>query len=149
MEEIERTLFSLAELVAMRLRDHAFFARTVGLKLRFVDFTTLTRDLTLEEPTRLDSVIFEQVLGLFKRAWNGQRKIRLLGVRTSNFESSSFQLGLIEAEKTAKLTRALEAADRLRKRYGFETMRLARGLDPPSAEARKSPPRRRFFGRED
>ena len=149
VEEIERTLFSLAELVAMRLRDHAFFARTVGLKLRFVDFTTLTRDLTLEEPTRLDSVIFEQVLGLFKRAWNGQRKIRLLGVRTSNFESSSFQLGLIEAEKTAKLTRALEAADRLRKRYGFETMRLARGLDPPSAEARKSPPRRRFFGRED
>jgi DNA polymerase IV len=144
--ELERTLFSLAELVGVRLRDHGLFARTVGLKLRTADFTTLTRDRTLDEPTRLDSVIFENVRELFDRAWNRKQKIRLLGVRASNLERGTFQLGLLASARTAKLTKALEAADRLRKRFGFETVRLARALSPPGRA--NSRPRRRFFGRE-
>ena len=54
VEEIERTLSYLSQLVGRRLRDHGFFARTVGLKLRYADFRTLTRDVTLSEPTHLD-----------------------------------------------------------------------------------------------
>jgi DNA polymerase-4 len=128
-EELERTLSYLSQLVGRRLRDHGFFARTVGLKLRYADFRTLTRDLTLDEPTHLDSVIFENVLRLFDQAWNRKRKVRLLGVRTSNLEKGVFQRGLLEAPQKAKLERLAQATDQLRARFGFDAVKLARSLE--------------------
>jgi DNA polymerase IV len=138
-DELERTLSYLAQLVARRLRDHALYARTVGLKLRSSDFKTLTRDVTLDEPTHLDSVIFENVLRLFQNAWKRRLKVRLVGVRASNLEKAALQLNLLEAPKREKLDRVLEAADRLRTRFGFDTVKLARSLEPDE-ETRK--PRR-------
>ncbi len=130
VDELERTLSYLAQLVARRLRDHQLFARTVGLKLRYADFRTLTRDVTLDEPTHLDSVIFENVLRLFDSAWKRRLKVRLVGVRASNLEKAVFQLNLLEAPTRAKLDRVLQAADKVRSRYGFDAVRLARSLEP-------------------
>jgi DNA polymerase-4 len=127
--ELERTLSYLSQLVGRRLRDHGFFARTVGLKLRYANFRTLTRDVTLDEPTHLDSVIFENVLRLFDQAWNRKQKIRLLGVRTSNLEKGVFQRGLLEAPQKQKLERLAQAADQLRDRFGFDAVKLARSLE--------------------
>ncbi len=148
-EEIERALSYLSQLVARRLRDHKLFARTVGLKIRFTGFETHTRDVTLDEPTHLDSVIFENVLRLFDAAWNRRRKIRLVGVRTSNLERTVFQLNLLEAPQREKLDRVLGAADKLRERYGFDAVKLARSLDPAERDKPPQPskPRRRFLGR--
>ncbi|HVB29346.1 MAG TPA: DNA polymerase IV [Terriglobia bacterium] len=129
VEELEGTLSYLSQRVATRLREHRLFARTVGLKLRNHRFQTITRDATLEEPTHLDSVIFENVLRLFETAWNHKEKIRLIGVRASNLESSSVQLGLLDSAKREKLDRILQAADKVRKRYGFESLQLARSLE--------------------
>jgi DNA polymerase IV len=128
-DELERTLSYLSQLVARRLRDHQLFARTVGLKLRNHRFKTVTRDITLDEPAHLDSVIFENALRLFKTAWNGQENIRLIGVRASNLECSTFQLGLFDSAKREKLARILRAADQVRGRYGFDALQLARSLE--------------------
>ena len=128
-EEVERTLSYLSQLVARRLREHRLFARTIGLKLRNHRFKTVTRDTTLDEPTHLDSVIFEQVLRMFGAAWDGKEMIRLVGVRTSNLESSIFQRGLFDSGKREKLDRILRVADRVRGRYGFDALQLARSLD--------------------
>lgn len=128
-EELERTISYLSQLVARRLRENRLFARTVGLKLRNHRFKTITRDTTLDEPTHLDSVIFEQVLRMFSAAWDGKEKIRLIGVRTSRLERSTFQRGLFNSEKHEKLDRILQAADRVRGRYGFDALQLARSLD--------------------
>lgn len=129
VEELERTLSYLSQLVARRLREHRLFARTVGLKLRNHRFKTITRDVTLDEPTHLDSVIFEEVLQMFSVAWDGKEKIRLIGVRTSNLETAISQPGLFESEKHEKLDRILRAADQMRGRYGFDALQLARSLD--------------------
>jgi DNA polymerase IV len=138
LEELERTLSYLSQLVAGRLRDHQLFARTVGLKLRLAPFHTLTRDLTLDEPTHFDSVIFENVLRLFKRAFDPRQKVRLLGVRASNLERTAFQRNLLEAPRREKLDRLHEAADRMRRRFGFDAVRLARSLEPdPEPEAHR------------
>jgi DNA polymerase IV len=128
-EELERTLSYLSQLVAGRLREHRLFARTVGLKLRNQLFKTITRDTTLDEPTHLDSVIFENVLRMFSAAWDHKEKIRLVGVRASNLESSIFQLGLFSSDKHEKLDRVLRAADQVRGRYGFDALKLARSLE--------------------
>ncbi len=148
LEELERALSYLSQLVGRRLRDHGLFARTVGLKLRYADFRTLTRDVTLDEPTHLDFLIFENVFRLFDHAWNKRLKVRLLGVRASNLGKAVFQLNLLEAHKREKLDRALQAADKLRERYGFEAVQLARSLEP-GEESAKRKPRRQFLGRQD
>ncbi|MEJ2007210.1 MAG: DNA polymerase IV, partial [Acidobacteriota bacterium] len=129
VDELERTLSYLSQLVARRLREHRLFARTVGLKLRNHRFKTITRDATLEEATHLDSVIFENVLRMFNAAWDGQEKIRLVGVRASKLERSTFQLGLFDSAKHEKLDRILRAADKVRGRYGFDALQLARSLE--------------------
>jgi DNA polymerase-4 len=145
--EMERTLSYLSQLVARRLRDHKLFARTIGLKLRYSSFRTLTRDVTLDEPTHLDSVIFENVLRLFENSRDTKQKIRLLGVKAAHLERGTFQRGLLEAPQKEKLDRLLQTADKLRERFGFESVQLARSLDPakPAAPRKK----RRLLGRED
>jgi DNA polymerase-4 len=147
MENLERTLSYLAQLVARRLRDHRLFARTVGLKLRYADFRTITRDLSLDEPTHLDSVIFEHVLRLFEGAWNRKQKVRLLGVKTSNLEQAEFQRNLIDAHQREKYDRILQAADKVRDRFGFEALQLARSLEP--GQQPKPHKKRRFLGRKE
>jgi DNA polymerase-4 len=142
VETMERTLSYLAQLVARRLRDHRLFARTIGLKLRYASFRTLTRDVTLAEPTHLDSVIFEIILRLFEDNWNRKQKIRLLGVRASNLEHGTFQLRLLDAPQKEKLERIMQTTDELRERFGFESLQLARSLEPG---AQPTPLKKRKF----
>lgn len=146
-DELERTLSYLTQLVARRLREHGLFARTIGLKLRLAPFKTLTRNVTLEEPTHLDSVIFESVDRLLEAAWNRRDKIRLVGVKASHLERATFQMGLIDAQRHAKVDRVLSTADKLRAKFGFETVQFARSLE--SLDKSKRRKRRRFLGRED
>jgi DNA polymerase-4 len=145
LDEVERTLSYLAQLVGRRLRDHGLFARTVGLKLRFAPFKTLTRDATLDEPTNLDSVIFASVLRLFENVWNGKQKIRLVGVRSSNLEHAVFQRSLIDAAQHQKLDKVLKAADKVREKFGFDVVQLARSVERGGQPARR---KRKFLGRE-
>src|SRR6202047_900346 len=67
--QLESTLMRLCEMVGRRLREGKFHARTIQLKLRYEDFTTITRARTLPEPTQLDTEIFEQVRLLFYKNW--------------------------------------------------------------------------------
>jgi len=73
-------------------------------------------------------------------------------VRASNLERAPFERNLFEAQQREKLDRLYEAADKVRDRFGFDAVRLARSLDPsPKAGSvpRKPKSRRQFLGRED
>ena len=118
----------------------------MGLKLRFAPFKTLTRDATLDEPTNLDSVIFSNVLRLLANAWSGKQKIRLVGVRSSNLERAVFQRSLIEAAQHEKLDKVLKAADKVREKFGFDAVQLARSVE--TGKQPKPRKRREFLGRE-
>src|SRR5206468_2835350 len=67
--QLESTLMRLCEMVGRRLRESNFYARTIQLKLRYKDFTTITRAHTPPDPTQLDTEIFEQIRILFRRNW--------------------------------------------------------------------------------
>jgi DNA polymerase-4 len=82
-QAIVATLARLAVRVAEDLGARGYAGRTVGIKLRFADFTTLTRDRTLAEPTRDPATISQAALECLKRI-TLDRRVRLLGVRVTD-----------------------------------------------------------------
>src|SRR5215468_2960811 len=126
--QLESTLMRLSEMVGRRLREANFYARTVQLKLRYKDFTTITRAHTLPSPTQLDTEIFENVRALFRTNWKQGTPIRLLGVQASHFSSEPAQIDLLNGNRQQRWKDALSAADKLRNKYGESSVGLAAGL---------------------
>jgi len=121
---LEATLARLSLMVGRRLREHGLFTRTVQLKLRYKDFTTLTRALTLDHATDLDTELLDTARLLFRKNWKPGAPVRLLGVHAGSLESSEGQMSLLESEKTGRWRKALEAADRLRDKFGESAVSL-------------------------
>ena len=127
--QLESTLMRLSEMVARRLREHALHARTIQLKLRYKDFTTITRAHSLPEPTQLDTEIFTQIRVLFRKNWKKGSEVRLLGVHVSSFEEApAGQLDLLDGGRHQRWQQALAAADKLRDRFGEGSVGLAGGM---------------------
>jgi DNA polymerase-4 len=126
--QLEATLMRLCEMVGRRLRESNLHTRTVQLKLRYKDFTTITRAHTLPAPTQLDTEIFEQIRALFRKNWKKGAQVRLLGVQTSSFESQPEQISLLENSRQQRWKDALAAADRLRDKFGESSVKLAAGM---------------------
>ena len=125
---LEATLARMSEMVARRLREHRFQARTVQLKLRYSDFKTYTRAQTLSHATAVDIEIIQAIRELFRKNWSG-KPVRLLGVHTSSFETGEGQMHLLEQETGERWKKTLGAVDRLRDRFGEESVALASGLE--------------------
>ena len=83
-EEIREEIGRLASRVAKGLAKKDLRARTVSVKVRYSDFTTVTRAATLPMPTRDAEALRRSALELMARTDAGRRPVRLLGVGTSN-----------------------------------------------------------------
>ncbi len=123
---LHETLHSLSESVGRRLRRHDLKGSTVKLKLRWQDFTTLTRQTTLPNPTNDDREIYAAVKDLFNKTWVKGKPVRLLGVGVTQFARPIRQLGLWDEPKPEKAN-LLVAVDSLKERYGRNT--IIRGSD--------------------
>jgi DNA polymerase-4 len=120
-QALERTLFQLAAGVGTRLRRNLLTGTTVKIKLRWADFTTLTRQVTLEHATDQDSQIYQAALSLFHKTWQPGKPVRLLGVGVSGLGAQIRQLGLWDAD--AEKDRQLQTAiDQLRQRFGRQIL---------------------------
>ena len=127
-ERLEATLANLAEKVGRRLREHALHARTIQLKLRYSDFSTITRAHSLVAPTQLDIDLIEQSRRLLQDNWDRARTIRLIGIQATGFEHAAGQLDLMDGGRNERWRLALEAADKLRDRFGESAVALGAGL---------------------
>ena len=128
VELLEATLAKLSEMVGRRLREHELFACTVQLKLRYKDFSTLTRAHTQDHATQVDTEIFEQARALFRKNWKRGAAVRLLGVQASSLEAQQGQMSLLEEEQTGRWKKALTAADRLRDKFGESAVSLGTAM---------------------
>jgi DNA polymerase-4 len=128
IEQLEATLMRLSEMVGRRLREHQLHARTVQLKLRYKDFTTITRAHSLAAPTQIDTEIYEQIRVLFRKNWRAGAEVRLLGVHVSSFEDVAGQINLLEGDRQQRWKQALAAADKLRDKFGESSVGLAGGM---------------------
>jgi DNA polymerase-4 len=114
---LERTIFQLAAGVGTRLRRNQLTGTTVKIKLRWADFTTLTRQLTLEHATDQDKEIYQAALSLFHKAWLSNQAVRLVGVGVSGIGAPIRQLSLWDGD-TERQRQLQTAIDQLRQRFG-------------------------------
>ncbi len=91
---MKKQLWRLSQGVAQRLQRSELAAGTVAIKLRYSDFTTLTRQTTLSVPTADERVIYRAALTLLRRAWQRGRPVRLLGVAGRHLSPPVGQLSL-------------------------------------------------------
>jgi DNA polymerase IV len=120
---LHETLRSMAEGVGRSLRANHLTAGTVRLKLRWPDFTTLTRQVSVPGRTDQDGIIYELVSELFGRVWQPGKAVRLLGVGAANLSEGAHQPGLWDSDNE-KERRLLEAVDQLRDRFGNQSIQL-------------------------
>ncbi len=134
-EEILAVLMELSEGVGYRLRTGGWRARTISLKLRFANYQTVTRAVTLPRTTARDSVIYRTVQDLFVRH-RGNLPWRLVGVCVSGLERSEQLTLLLPERKEISEQMVGQVQDTLRRKYGrdilFRARRLSRG-DPEGA----------------
>jgi DNA polymerase IV len=126
--KIEATLARLSEMVGRRLREHGLSARTVQLKLRYSDFSTITRAHSLARGTQLDTELFEEIRELFRHNWQAGMTVRLLGVHVSGWAEGGEQMDLLGEDRHEKWKQALAAADKLRDKFGESAVSLAAGM---------------------
>lgn len=122
---LRHELLRLSDKVAARLRASGQAGRTVRLKIRYHDFTTVLRSETLPMPTDSARDICETVLGLWHRNWQKGRAVRLVGVGVANLERAPYrQLGLFDDTRPRddKLARTL---DEIRDKFGRDAIRRA------------------------
>jgi DNA polymerase-4 len=128
LAQIEPTLSRLCEMVGRRLREHGLHARTIQLKLRYADFSTITRAHSVPRATQLDTELYDEVRALFQQNWKPGAKVRLLGVHASGWAEGEEQLDLLGEERHERWKQALAAADRMRDRYGESAVSLAASM---------------------
>jgi DNA polymerase IV len=128
LAKIEATLMRLSEMVGRRLREQKLHARTLQLKLRYKDFTTITRAHSIEAPTQLDNEIFQEIRNLFHANWRKGAEVRLLGVQASSFADETLQGDLLGGDLRSKWQQALSAMDQVRDRFGETSVTLGTGM---------------------
>ncbi len=132
---IRQSLLRLAERVSARLRRESLAGPTITVKIRFADFTTLTRSLTLPAPLTLTDEIYWRALSLVEKVPVGRRKVRLLGIAVSRLTPTAApgQMPLFPSD--LRREKAAGAVDEIRRRFGEAGIVRASLLSPESGEA--------------
>ena len=126
---IRSRVAGLADQVARRLRSAELVGRTVSLKVRFADFTTITRSRTLDVPTDVGAEIYTAAWSLFEALGLQRARVRLVGVRMEGLSDTADTPTQMLLDAPEHGHRDAEVAmDRLRRRYGPDAVRPGRSL---------------------
>jgi DNA polymerase-4 len=128
--ELEKEMLRLANAVGVRLRGAGVQARTVALKLRFADFSTISRSRTLPEPTDLGRRLYDEARSLYADSGRAGEPVRLLGVRAEQLVGRVSDAGLWDDDGDWR--EAEHAVDAITAKFGRSLVRPATllGDDP-------------------
>lgn len=139
---IRRTLLGLSASAARRMRAAGHSTRTIVLKVRFDDFTTVTRSDSVPTPVIGDREIHAATMRNWARVDRSRRAVRLLGVRLDNLADAAAaqeQLELAVDGPRPEWRAAQQVVDELTERFGSAAPRAAALVDRPEAAPRHSP----------
>jgi len=125
---LKATLRYLSERVGSQLRQKSRLTRCVALKLRYADFTTITRRHTLGQASNTDQAIFDTGLKILKKALIQEKQpVRLIGIGVSNLVEPGRQLDMLDSstERVEKLNKTI---DHIRNKYGFTAIQTGRTM---------------------
>ena len=131
MEVLRAWLMDLVEQVGYRLRRHGLRGRTVHLKIRFADFSLITRSKTLAEPTDITDELWRAVDELLcHRLPAVHLPVRLVGMGVSGLDDTGqVQCLLFDQDDRQKQTRLDSVVDRLKERFGTDALRRGSSLE--------------------
>ena len=136
-EEILQEFLRLTEKAAARLRENDFYAKTISIKVRFADFSTISRSKTLPLPIDSTHDIYEVTKALFLALGLDRARLRLVGISLDNLsEAAPEQLLLGAREKGWR--EADTAIDRAKLRFGGGSVRPGRLIKKSSADPKES-----------
>ena len=121
-------LVKLTEETAYDLRKEERLTGCVSIKLRYADFTTVSKQETIAY-TALDNVLLAKVKDLFTKLYKKGEKVRLLGVRFSHLVPMSVQMNLFD--KSVEKLELFKAVDDIKDQFGRNAVRKAAGLNKP------------------
>lgn len=128
---LHRELLRLSHRTAARLRASGMVARTVALKLRFADFSTITRSRTVQTPVDSAQLIYAVVLQLLESVGERAMTVRLVGVRAEQLEDAartSLQLSIDRRDENWRA--AEQALDEVTRKFGSKSVLPARLMEP-------------------
>jgi len=125
--KLKNTLRELSASIGRKLRESNLRAQTIKLKIRWSDFTTITRQTTISQPTDQEQMIYEVSLSLLDKCWDYRRPVRLIGLGVSGLSSQIIQLSLWEVNSKARSLQ--QALDDLRGKYGVKIVHRGSALD--------------------
>ena len=128
MTHLRNVLLEQVQQVAGRLRKHKLMARTVTLKIRYGDFTTITRSASFDEPTDQTEQLWRKAISIFEKwASADRRPLRLLGMTASNLcPQEGRQLSLFDDAPSQKQSKLDTAVDDINRRFGRDAIRRGR-----------------------
>jgi DNA polymerase-4 len=123
---VQRELLRLAERVAARMRATGMAGRTVVIKVRFADFTTITRSRTLRQPTDVAREVYGTARASYAALGLDRARIRLVGVRVEGLTDATESHHQLTLDERAQGWREAEqAVDRASARFGAGAVRPA------------------------
>jgi DNA polymerase-4 len=129
---VVRELLRLSDKVAVRMRAQGYSGRTVQLKVRFADFTTITRSRTLREHTDTGHDVYTTAVELFDALGLQRARLRLVGVRVTGLAPAASAPQQLLLEQVDPPWREVEqVVDRISERFGTGAVRPARLVRPP------------------
>jgi DNA polymerase-4 len=137
---VTRELLRLSERTAARLRASGQVGRTISIKIRFADFTTITRSKTLPEATDVGRVVYETAVALYEALGLERARLRLVGVRVEGIaDATAVPRQLLLGEKESGWREAEQAVDRASLRFGSGAVRPATLVEPGGAQPPPAP----------
>ncbi|GGH97504.1 DNA polymerase IV [Arthrobacter liuii] len=130
---LRRELLRLSHRTAARLRSSGMVARTVALKLRFADFSTITRSRTVQTPVDSAQLIYAVAIQLLESLGARAMAVRLVGVRAEQLEEAartSLQLSIDRRDENWRA--AEQALDEVARKFGNKSVLPARLMEPES-----------------
>lgn len=126
VEWMRKVIISLAEQLAFELRSDNKKTSCVGIRLRYSDFETHTKQIAIPASSN-SKILTEKAIRLFDEFYDRSRKVRLLGIKFLNLEEGAYQINMFDdREKDVLLYKAI---DELKSKHGADKLVIAQNLN--------------------
>ncbi len=124
LKEAYSVFLGLADQVTRRMRKQQLLSSTIQITIRYSDRKTITRSITIEQPTEEMNTVYKVACQLFDQFWNSE-PVRLLGITLQNLrikEETGIQLDIFNYQEQPKKESLNKIMDQLRDKYGENTI---------------------------